>query len=195
MNPTASALSAMNSRARSSPRCSTSVASSPWRRRRGSTLMALLRGRRRGLVPGARRQLGLLVVAAADRVLELAHALAERAPDLREALWPEHEQRDDEDHDEPGDSYLGKHGRSVASSGAGMGRVVAKEPLSEQVLIVTGASSGFGRAIARLPAKAARQQPRRRARPPRGRRCRPTSLRYAPRRPWRAWAFRRPSAW
>src|SRR5262245_19057036 len=144
MNPTASALSAMNSRARSSPRCSTSVASSPWRRRRGSTLMALLRGRRRGLVPGARRQLGLLVVAAADRVLELAHALAERAPDLGEALRPEHEQRDDENHDEPGDSYLGKHGRSVASSRPGMARVMPRKPLSEQVLIVTGASSGLG---------------------------------------------------
>src|SRR5215217_2744350 len=112
--PTARAASETISRARSSPRCSTSVASSPWRRRRGSTLIGL--GRRGwGLVRGASRQLGLLVVrAAGDRVLELAHALAERAPDLGEALGAEDEQRDDEDHDEPGDADFRKHGRSVA---------------------------------------------------------------------------------
>src|SRR5207244_665144 len=41
------------------------------------------RGRgRRGLVPGAGRQLWLLVLTA-DRVLELSHALPERAADLR----------------------------------------------------------------------------------------------------------------
>src|SRR3954466_11970506 len=37
MNAAASAPSTMNSRVRSSPRCSTSVASSPWRRRRGTS--------------------------------------------------------------------------------------------------------------------------------------------------------------
>src|SRR6478735_1626948 len=106
----------MISRVRSSPRCSTSVASSPCWRRRGSTLIALRR-RRRWLVRGAGRQLGLLVlVRAGDRILELAHALAERAPDLRQALGPEHEQGDDQDHDQPGDANLRQHGPSVALS-------------------------------------------------------------------------------
>src|SRR6478735_690280 len=118
----------MISRVRSSPRCSTSVASSPCWRRRGSTLIALRR-RRRWLVRGAGRQLGLLVVVrAGDRILELAHALAERAPDLRQALRPEHEQRDDQDHDQSGDADLRNHGPSVALSTPGR-RLRARQPL------------------------------------------------------------------
>src|SRR6476469_10774 len=107
--PIASALKEMIRRARSSPRCSTRVASSPWRRRRGSTLIALRGGRRR-VVRRAGGQLGLLVVrAAGDRVLELAHAFAERAPDFRQALRPEYEQRDDQDHDKPVMPISGMH--------------------------------------------------------------------------------------
>src|SRR2546421_204 len=45
----------------------------------------------------------LLLVLAGDRVLELAHALTQAAPDLRNPLRPEdQEQDDDEDHDFPG---------------------------------------------------------------------------------------------
>src|SRR4051812_27796286 len=74
-------------RARSSPRCSTSVASSPWRRRRGSRLIASAwRGRR--VVRCGPRQLRLVVLAG-HRVLELAHPAAERAADLGEPLRPE----------------------------------------------------------------------------------------------------------
>src|SRR6266516_6325210 len=99
-------------RDRSSSRCSTSVASSLWPRRRGSRFMATgasllrdfvvlarLRGRRRRRLGGRRglRQLRLvivIVVLAADGVLELAHPFAERLPDFRQALRTEEKQRE-----------------------------------------------------------------------------------------------------
>ena len=68
---------------------------------RGRNLRGLLRGRRgdrRGSLCG--RQLGRLVVLAGDGVLELAHPGAERAPDLRQPLRAEEQQRDDEQEDE-----------------------------------------------------------------------------------------------
>src|ERR1044071_9991436 len=135
----------MTSRVRNSPRCSTSVASSPWRSRRGSRLIVLRRLRRR-VVCGRSRQLGLLVVAG-YRVLELAHAATEGASDLGQTLRPEDEQRDDEDDDQARNSDLRKH--AFKGSGFGYERPMphSKKPLSEQVVVVTGASSGLGRAI------------------------------------------------
>src|SRR6188474_135691 len=62
-------------RERNSSRCSTSVASSPWPRRRGSHRLR---------------------VDPAHAVLELAHPLAERAAHLGEALGSEHQEEDDE---------------------------------------------------------------------------------------------------
>src|SRR5213593_1621032 len=101
MKTTVTLSSEMTSRVRSSPRCSTSVASSPWRRRRGRSLIALRvalgRGRNRvlRLSLGCRRQLWRLVlVLAGDRVLELAHALAERASHLGQPLRAEDEEDD-----------------------------------------------------------------------------------------------------
>src|SRR5882724_7084761 len=87
-------------RDRNSSRCSTRVASSLWPRRRGSRFMAtgasLLRdfvvlARRRRRLGGSRglRQFRLVIVVviiAADGVLELAHPFAERLPDFRQAL-------------------------------------------------------------------------------------------------------------
>src|SRR4051794_2513540 len=126
MKPTAIAARAMIRRARSSPRCSTSVASSPWRRRRGSLAMCLGgRGGRR-LVAGGARQLGLLVVTG-DRVLELAHPAPERAADLGQSLGPEHEQRDDQDDDEPGNADF-RHLPSVAFHRPGMDVPCQKSP-------------------------------------------------------------------
>src|SRR4051812_15730563 len=45
-----------------------------------------------------------------ERVLELAHALAERPADLGELLRPQHDQGDDEDHDELHGSDVEWHG-------------------------------------------------------------------------------------
>src|SRR5262249_10251409 len=54
----------------------------------------------------------LLVVSrdAGDRVLELAHALADRAAGLGEALGPEDQEGDHEDQDDLHRSDLGEHG-------------------------------------------------------------------------------------
>src|SRR6476659_6588952 len=108
-NPTQSAISETTSRPRSSPRCSTSVASSPWRRRRGG-LIALRVGLRRGrdgflgLRGGLSRQLRRrVVVLARNRILELAHTLPERLAHLRQPLRAEDQQDDHEqDCDFPG---------------------------------------------------------------------------------------------
>src|SRR4029079_12600559 len=62
----------------------------------------------------------------------------------------EHEQGDDENHDQTGDADLGKHVPKRSASGCGQQGAMPKKPISEQVLVVTGASSGLGRAIARL---------------------------------------------
>src|SRR5256885_9379772 len=105
----------MTRRARSSPRCSTSCASSPWRRRRGSRFIASVGGGRRVVRCGP-RQLRLVVVLAGDRVLEFAHPASKRAADLGQALRPEDEERDDEDDDEPRDSDL-RHAFSLARPG------------------------------------------------------------------------------
>src|SRR5262249_5127533 len=99
-------------RVRSSPRCSTSVTSSPWRSRRGKALMFLAGG---WPVVGGRRRNLARVVLAADRVLELAHALAERPSHFREPLGAEHEQGDDQDDDETSDTDL-RHTLSLASN-------------------------------------------------------------------------------
>src|SRR6185437_12089081 len=98
------------SRPRSSSRCSASVASSPWPRRRGSLLIGGLGGR---LVLGRRRrrrcdrglggrELGLRLGSRVTRhrVLELAHTRAERAPDLRQSFATEQQQRDQEEEDD-----------------------------------------------------------------------------------------------
>src|SRR2546423_1503923 len=84
------------------------VASSPWWRRRGSSRTALdrvelaLAGADRcpdRLLDGRRgRDLGRLgVFLAGHRGLELAHALPERAPHLRQLLRPEDEEHDEEE--------------------------------------------------------------------------------------------------
>src|SRR6186713_2581730 len=104
-------------RERNSSRCSTSVASSPWLRRRGSHrriiagfslahgLALRLRLRLRDGLGGGGRELDLrrrrrglhrVRVDPAHAVLELAHPLAERAAHLGEALGSEHQEKDDE---------------------------------------------------------------------------------------------------
>src|ERR671939_257569 len=110
MKASASPPSATMSRARSSSRCSTSVASSPYRRRRGTLItvlgdgvsLALARRRRHGLVRGFELAVNRLsvVVVAADGILELAHSATERATDLRQALRSEKEQREKEQEDD-----------------------------------------------------------------------------------------------
>src|SRR5262245_19417744 len=110
MNAIAIASRQMIRRVRNSPRCSTSVTSSPWRSRRGRGLMVLASG---WLVVGGRRRDLSRVVLAADRVLELAHALAERPPHLGEPLGAEHEQGDDQDYDKTSDTDL-RHVPSLA---------------------------------------------------------------------------------
>src|SRR5947199_772176 len=152
-NATVTATSMMMRRARSSPRCSTRVASSPWLRRRGSRGTALgrggvvlARGCRRSRLRRLRQLRSGLVVLAGDGVLELPHPAPERAADLGQPLRPEDEQRDDEDDDQTGDSDL-RHASRVALPGTN--GQMRKKPLAEQVVIVTGSSSGLGRAIAR----------------------------------------------
>src|SRR5262245_59632551 len=110
-------------RVRNSPRCSTSVTSSPWRSRRGKALMILAGGR--PVVGGRRRNLARVVLAT-DRVLELAHALTERASHFGEPLGAEHEQGDDQDDDQTSDTDL-RHMHTVAESG----RKVVGEPKAE----------------------------------------------------------------
>src|SRR6266536_1602499 len=159
--PMLSATSDTTMRARNSPRCSTRVASSPWRRRRGSRATELGRGgvvlarrcrRRRRRLRGRRQLRRRLLVLAADGVLELPHALPERAPHLREPLRAEHEQHDEKQNRElPWSDPTGHEPRiaRLHRNPNGDDESVAKKRLSEQVVVVTGASSGLGRAIAR----------------------------------------------
>src|SRR6478609_6019351 len=97
------------SRPRSSSRCSPSVASSAWPRRRGSPAMSLLDGlalgrrcRRRRRLGGRKLRLRDVVVRGVARygVLELAHPVSERLADLRQPLAAEEEQRDQEKQDD-----------------------------------------------------------------------------------------------
>src|SRR5205807_1065784 len=77
--------------------------------------VALARRRRRGPLLRHRRQLGglLVVVLAADRVLELPHSLPDRAAHLGQALRAEDEEdHDQEDHELPGANPTG-HASSV----------------------------------------------------------------------------------
>src|SRR5439155_23693279 len=64
------------------------------------------------------------------------------------SLRPEHEQRHDEEDDQPRDSDL-RHEFKRSAFGYEAFVRTRKKPLSEQVLVVTGASTGLGRAIAR----------------------------------------------
>ena len=75
---------------------------------------------------------------------------------------PKIEQRHDEDDDQPRDSDL-RHGFRVARSGYPGPMGMPKKPLSEQVVVVTGASSGLGRAIARRRGRGGREGRRHRA--------------------------------
>src|SRR6266404_4789489 len=85
-------------RLRNSSRCSSSVASSPWSRRRGSLAIVALGGRvvlgGRGRRLGGRELGGRVRRIAGDRVLELAHPRSERATHLRQPLRAEEEQDD-----------------------------------------------------------------------------------------------------
>src|SRR4051812_12993624 len=92
----------MNNRQRSSSRCSASVASSPWPRRRGSCFIPPLDGLALAFGLGGRKRLrrGRLVVVTRDRVLELAHTGTERPTDLRQTLAAEEQQRDQQDEDD-----------------------------------------------------------------------------------------------
>ena len=122
MNAARARPSAINEPVPSSPRCSTSVASSPWPRRRGSRLQAMRGWARRRCraracaSPGGRR--GRLVVSAggssrsrslvivvACRVMESLNSRiprAERPAHLGQPLGPEDEEHDEqEDHDLP----------------------------------------------------------------------------------------------
>ena len=129
-----SATRLMMRRVRSSSRCSTRDASSPWPRRRGShrrcigpglrscvvALELRLRPRRasRGAAGGSsagRRDLHGFVVAR-DRLLELTHALAERAAHLGQALGPEHQQHDKADQEDL-DPAQSRKARSETSTG------------------------------------------------------------------------------
>ena len=86
----------------------------------------------------AARKLVRLVVLAGDRVLELAHALAERAPHLRQPLRPEDHEEDDEDDDRALPADVSGHAPRVAPAG-GRERVSydgtkrSENPLQERV--------------------------------------------------------------
>src|SRR5206468_7336328 len=73
-------------------------------------------------------------------------------PHLRKPLRPEHEQDDEQQNRELPWSDPTGHAARIARlpvPRTGTREIVAKKPLSEQVIVVTGASSGLGRAIAR----------------------------------------------
>src|SRR5215210_6726247 len=140
-----SATSETTRRLRSSSRCSTSDASSPWPSRRGSRTTAIAcparrlwrvvaldrrrggscrrgggLGGRRGQLDRPRRHLLVVVVLAGDRVLELAHPFAHRAADLRQALGAEDEEQHDREDDQLRESDEARHrGGRVAAFGPG----------------------------------------------------------------------------
>src|SRR2546426_8810279 len=105
----------------SSSRCSTSVASSPWRSRRGSRPIIGLRNgvafarrcRRRRVLRSDRKLGALLVVLPGDGVLELTHTATERTADLRKTLRPEQQQRQQQQQDDLAGADV-RHGPSVA---------------------------------------------------------------------------------
>src|SRR3712207_4912864 len=68
------------------------------------------------------QRVGVLVVGVAlgiarDRVLELAHAVAERAAEVRQLLRAQHDQGDDEDDDQFGEADVEGHERSFGAGG------------------------------------------------------------------------------
>src|SRR6266571_8567380 len=78
---------------------------------------------RRLLLLLGRRELGGVVVLAGDRILELAHPLAQRAPHLRQPLRPEDEEHDEEEDENLPDTDAERHGLRVAPRLAGNGRL------------------------------------------------------------------------
>src|SRR6266576_4415709 len=103
----ASTLNTTKRRPRSSSRCSASVASSRWPRRRGRRLMPMLGGLALGRLRDGCGQFGrrelrrrLRRGVTCDRVFELPHTRSERAPDLRQPSAAEEHQRDEKDKDD-----------------------------------------------------------------------------------------------
>src|SRR5205085_3468199 len=119
--------------------------------RRGRAVV--LAGRRRdGRVRRRARKLHAafcVVVRTTERVLELAHPLAERAAHLRQPLRAEHEQDDDQQDQQLPRRDPARHPQEDTSPVIRGNGAKMKKRLSEQVVVVTGASSGLGRAIAR----------------------------------------------
>src|SRR6266700_3351674 len=79
----------------------------PWHAGLGNgVVLALARGRGRGGVLGPDGELGVRLRlgrrVAADRVLELAHALAQRTADLGKAAGAEEQEREQEEQDDLG---------------------------------------------------------------------------------------------
>src|SRR5207247_2226217 len=146
---------------------------------------SLLWRRWRRVVSGRRRQLRLLVVLAGDRVLELAHALAQRAADLGQALWSENEQRDDEDHDEPGYAHFREHDRSVARPPAGMSFGWPRSRYASRCWLSQALPAGSGARSRAWPESAARRWSSRLVTRRRSRTASPRSTKRA-RRPWRS---------
>src|ERR671937_1150419 len=103
---TASTPNTTKRRPRSSSKCSASVASSPWPRRRGSQLIARLGGLALDRLRSGSGRLGRCELlrglrgVTCDRVLELPHSRSERAPDLRQLAAAEEHQRDEKDQDD-----------------------------------------------------------------------------------------------
>src|SRR5437870_707097 len=115
-------------RDRNSSRCSTSVASSPWRRRRGNLICQARLG---GVVLACRRWSGRLagrgclelgadlvdvLVGAGHRILELAHSLTHGAADLRQPLRAEEQERQQQQKDDLAGSDVSEHAVSIAGS-------------------------------------------------------------------------------
>ena len=129
---------AIRRRCRSSDRCSTTVASSSVPRRRGASLRNILGGvrrrcparvtqtrqvqrerpaRRERRLGGRQRDLVVLRVAG-DRVLELAHPLAELPTHLRQPLRTEDEEQDEQKDEKLPDSDSEGHGTDSSSERA-----------------------------------------------------------------------------
>src|SRR4051812_34378546 len=120
---TPNATSDSTRRLRSSPRWSTTERRSSWemgltRRTTGAGLGLLLAGRRlgtRGLVGPVRQLVAVLVLLVArQRVLELAHAGAERAPEVGQTLRAEQHQDQNEDDQDLGQADAKGHALIVA---------------------------------------------------------------------------------
>ena len=141
-----------------------------WRRarRRCRARASALRDRdarpRRAGAPARAGVHGLVVVVlAGDRVLELAHALAERAAHLGQALRPEDEQHDDEAGSGPPRRRFRTAWpqRTTVFPNVRLGEAGwVKKPLAEQVIVVSGALER-DRAGRRAGRRRARRQGRR----------------------------------